>query len=133
MSKKFDNDSLSHTRWNCKYHIVFAPKYRRQIIYGKIKNDIGKILRTLCERKGVEIIEAEACSDHIHMLVSISPKISISSFMGYLKGKSSFLCKVIIIKNLSMIKNNHRKEFFGKKRKKVTREKGIDTVIPSTK
>ena len=91
MSKKFDNDSLSHTRWNCKYHIVFAPKYRRQIIYGKIKNDIGKILRTLCERKGVEIIEAEACLDHIHMLVSISPKISISSFMGYLKGKSSLM------------------------------------------
>lgn len=84
MSKKFDNDSLSHTRWNCKYHIVFAPKYRRQIIY-------GKILRTLCERKGVEIIEAEACSDHIHMLVSIPPKISISSFMGYLKGKSSLM------------------------------------------
>ena len=91
MSKKIDNDSLSHTRWNCKYHIVFAPKYRRQIIYGKIKNDIGKILRTLCERKGVEIIEAEACLDHIHMLVSISPKISISSFMGYLKGKSSLM------------------------------------------
>ena len=91
MSKKFDNDSLSHTRWNCKYHIVFAPKYRRQIIYGKIKNDIRTILRTLCERKGVEIIEAEACSDHIHMLVSIPPKISISSFMGYLKGKSSLM------------------------------------------
>ena len=91
MSKKFDNDSLSHTRWNCKYHIVFAPKYRRQIIYGKIKNDIGKILRTLCERKGVEIIEAEACSDHIHMLVSIPPKISVSSFIGYLKGKSSLM------------------------------------------
>lgn len=91
MSKKIDNDSLSHTRWNCKYHIVFAPKYRRQIIYGKIKNDVGKILRTLCERKGVEIIEAEACPDHIHMLVSIPPKISISSFMGYLKGKSSLM------------------------------------------
>ena len=91
MSKKFDNDSLSHTRWNCKYHIVFAPKYRKQIIYGKIKNDVGKILRTLCERKGVEIIEAEACPDHIHMLVSIPPKISISSFMGYLKGKSSLM------------------------------------------
>ena len=91
MSKKIDNDSLSHTRWNCKYHIVFAPKYRRQIIYGKIKNDIGKILRTLCERKGVEIIEAEACSDHIHMLVSIPQKISVSSFMGYLKGKSSLM------------------------------------------
>ena len=91
MSKKFDKDSLSHTRWNCKYHIVFAPKYRRQIIYGKIKNDVGKILRTLCERKGVEIIEAEACPDHIHMLVSIPPKISMSSFMGYLKGKSSLM------------------------------------------
>ena len=83
MSKKFDNDSLSHTRWNCKYHIVFAPKYRRQIIYGKIKNDIGKILRTLCERKGVEIIEAEACSDHIHMLVSIPPKIRKFWAEGY--------------------------------------------------
>ena len=84
-------NSLAHSKWNCKYHIVFAPKYRRQIIYGKIKNDIGKILRTLCERKGVEIIEAEACSDHIHMLVSIPPKISISSFMGYLKGKSAMM------------------------------------------
>lgn len=90
-SKKFDNDSLSHTRWNCKYHIVFVPKYRRQIIYGKIKNDVGKILRRLCERKGVEIIEAEACPDHIHMLVSIPPKISISSFMVYLKGKSGLM------------------------------------------
>ena len=86
-----DTNSLSHTTWNCKYHIVFAPKYRRQIIYGKIKNDIGKILRKLCEWKGVEIIEAEACVDHIHILVSIPPKISISSFMGYLKGKSSFM------------------------------------------
>jgi putative transposase len=86
-----DTNSLSHTTWNCKYHIVFAPKYRRQIIYGKIKNDIGKILRKLCEWKGVEIIEAEACPDHIHMLVSIPPKISVSSFMGYLKGKSSLM------------------------------------------
>ncbi|WP_459478920.1 IS200/IS605 family transposase [Clostridium saccharoperbutylacetonicum] len=86
-----DTNSLSHTTWNCKYHIVFAPKYRRQVIYGKIKNDIGKILRKLCEWKGVEIIEAEACPDHIHMLVSIPPKISISSFMGYLKGKSSLM------------------------------------------
>ena len=91
MSKKFDNDSLSHTRWNCKYHIVFAPKYRRQVIYGKIKMDIGRILRTLCERKGVEIIEAEACPDHIHMLVSIPPKYSISQIMGYLKGKSALM------------------------------------------
>ena len=86
-----DKNSLSHTTWNCKYHIVFAPKYRRQIIYGKLKADIGKILRTLCERKGVTIHEAEACSDHIHMLVSIPPKISVADYMGYLKGKSSLM------------------------------------------
>lgn len=88
---KIDTNSLSHTTWNCKYHIVFAPKYRRQIIYGKIKKDIGDIIRKLCEWKGVEIIEAEACPDHIHMLVGIPPKISVSSFMGYLKGKSSLM------------------------------------------
>ena len=86
-----DNSSLAHTKWNCKYHIVFAPKYRRQIIYGKIKVDIGIILRKLCERKGVEIIEANACPDHIHMLVSIPPKLSVSQFMRYLKGKSSLM------------------------------------------
>ena len=86
-----DKNSLAHTTWNCKYHIVFAPKYRRQIIYGKLKGDIGKILRTLCERKGVTIHEAEACPDHIHMLVSIPPKISVADFMGYLKGKSSLM------------------------------------------
>ncbi len=86
-----DNSSLAHTKWNCKYQIVFAPKYRRQIIYGKIKVDIGTILRKLCERKGVEIIEANACPDHIHMLVSIPPKLSVSQFMGYLKGKSSLM------------------------------------------
>lgn len=86
-----DKNSLAHTTWNCKYHIVFAPKYRRQIIYGKIKAEVGKILRTLCERKGVEIIAAEACPDHIHILVSIPPKYSISEFMGYLKGKSSLM------------------------------------------
>ena len=93
-----DSNSLAHTKWNCKYHIVFAPKYRRQVIYGKIKEDIGKILRKLCEQKGVvceqkgvEIVEAEACKDHIHMLVSIPPKLSVSSFMGYLKGKSSLM------------------------------------------
>ena len=84
-----DNESLAHTKWRCKYHIVFAPKYRRQAIYGKIKTDIGVILRKLCIRKGVEIIEANACPDHIHMLVSIPPKLSVSQFMGYLKGKSS--------------------------------------------
>ena len=86
-----DNNSLAHTTWNCKYHVVFAPKYRRQIIYGKYKASIGQILRLLCERNGVEIHEAEACPDHIHMLVSIPPKLSISSFMGYLKGKSSLM------------------------------------------
>ena len=86
-----DRESLAHTQWNCKYHIVFAPKYRRQIIYGKIKGDIGKIIRTLCGYKKVEIIEANACPDHIHMLVSIPPKISVSAFMGYLKGKSSLM------------------------------------------
>ena len=86
-----DTESLAHTQWNCKYHIVFVPKYRRQIIYGKIKGDIGKIIRTLCDYKKVEIIEANACPDHIHMLVSIPPKMSVSSFMGYLKGKSSLM------------------------------------------
>ncbi len=82
-----DSQSLAHSKWNCKYHIVFAPKYRRKIIYGKIKADIGKILRELCEHKGVEILEANACTDHIHILVSIPSKSSVSSFMGYLKGK----------------------------------------------
>lgn len=86
-----DNNSLAHSKWNCKYHIVFAPKYRRLAIYGKIKVDIGKILRKLCEQKCVEIIEANACKDHIHMLVSIPPKLSVASFMGYLKGKSSLM------------------------------------------
>lgn len=86
-----DNNSLTHTRYNCKYHIVFAPKYRRRVIYGKLRRDIGKILRELCERKGVNIIEAECCIDHIHMLVEIPPKISVSSFVGYLKGKSSLI------------------------------------------
>ena len=86
-----DKNSLAHTTWNCKYHIVFAPKYRRQVIYGKIKTDIGKILRKLCEQKGVEILEATACSDHIHMVVVIPPKYSVSSVMGYLKGKSSLM------------------------------------------
>ena len=86
-----DNDSLAHTTWNCKYHIVFAPKYRRQAIYGKYKASIGQIIRELCQRKWVEIIEANACRDHIHMLVSIPPKLSVSAFMGYLKGKSSLM------------------------------------------
>ena len=88
---KLDTDSLAHTKWNCKYHIVFAPKYRRQVIYGKIKADIGIMLRKLCEYKQVEIIEAEACKDHIHMLVSIPPKYSVAQIVGYLKGKSSLM------------------------------------------
>lgn len=83
--------SLSHSKWNCKYHIVFAPKFRRREIYGKLKSDIGHILRKLCEQKKVEILEAEACPDHIHMLVSIPPNLSVSQFMGYLKGKSSLM------------------------------------------
>lgn len=86
-----DDLSLSHTRWNCKYHIVFIPKYRRKAIYGKLRSDIGVILRQLCEYKGVEIMEAYAMSDHIHMLLRIPPKIAVSSFMGYLKGKSSLI------------------------------------------
>ena len=86
-----DINSLSHSKWNCKYHIVFAPKYRRQAFYGKYKIEIGKILRQLCEWKGVKIVEAEICPDHVHMLVEIPPKYSISKFMGYLKGKSSTL------------------------------------------
>ena len=83
--------SLAHTSWRCNYHIVFAPKYRRRLIYGELRTDIGKILRNLCERKGVEIVEANACVDHIHMLVKIPPKLSVSAFMGYLKGKSSLI------------------------------------------
>lgn len=84
-------NSLSHTSWNCKYHIVFAPKYRRQVIYGRIKRDIGKIIRKLCEQKGIEILEATACKDHIHLVLAIPPKYSISSIMGYIKGKSSLM------------------------------------------
>ena len=90
-NKPNDDSSLSHTRWNCKYHTVFIPKYRRKAIYGKLRADIGAILRQLCEYKDVEIVEAHAMSDHIHMLVKIPPKLAVSSFMGYLKGKSSLM------------------------------------------
>ena len=86
-----DTKSLAHTKWNCKYHIVFAPKYRRKIIFGKLKADIGKILRELCSWKQVNIVEAEMCPDHVHMLVEIPPKMSVSSFVGFLKGKSTLL------------------------------------------
>lgn len=84
-------DSLAHSKWRCQFHVVFAPKFRRQVIYGKIRNDIGQMLRKLCNYKQVEIIEAEACSDHIHMLLSIPPKYSVAQIMGYLKGKSSLM------------------------------------------
>ena len=86
-----DNNSLAHTKWDCKYHLVFAPKYRRQVIYKDIKADVGQILGTLCRRKGIEIIEAQCMPDHIHMLVSIPPKYSVSEVVGYLKGKSSLM------------------------------------------
>ena len=86
---KKDNNTLAHTTWNCKYHIVFAPKYRRKVFYGEKRTEIREILRQLCQWKGVEIIEGEVCPDHIHLLVSIAPKISVSSFMGYLKGKAA--------------------------------------------
>lgn len=86
-----DVRSLAHTKWNCKYHVVFAPKYRRKVFYEEKRLEIGAILRELCRWKGVEIIEAEVCPDHIHMLLAIPPKISVSGFMGFLKGKSSLM------------------------------------------
>ena len=86
-----DKDSLAHSKWNCKYHIVFAPKYRRQIVYKQISADIGQIIRALCARKGIEILEAAAMPDHIHLDVKIPPKYSVSEVMGYLKGKSSLM------------------------------------------
>ena len=86
-----DTNSLAHTKWDCKYHIVFAPKYRRKVFFEERRVEIREILRKLCQWKGVEIIEGEVCPDHIHMLVSIPPKMSVSGFMGYLKGKSSLM------------------------------------------
>ena len=86
-----DNNSLSHTMWNCQYHIVFIPKYRKKVMYGKVREDMREILRTLCQYKKVEIIEGAVCIDHVHMLVSIPPKLSVSEFVGYLKGKSALM------------------------------------------
>ena len=103
-----DINSLSHTKWNCKYHIVFAPKYRRKEFYGNNRMEIGKILRELCKWKGVNIITAEVCPDHIHMLVEIPPKMSISSFMGFLKGKSS----VVIYERWGNLKFKYRNREF---------------------
>ena len=101
-----DTNSLAHTKWNCKYHIVFAPKYRRKVFFGQYREEIGRILRSLCEWKQVNIVEAEICPDHVHMLVEIPPKISVSGFMGYLKGKSS----VLIYQRFTnlMLKYRHR-------------------------
>ena len=87
----YDNQSLAHTKWNCKYHIVFAPKYRRKVFFGQKRFEIGGIIRELCRWKGVELLSAEACLEHIHILVAIPPKMSVSSFMGFLKGKSSLM------------------------------------------
>ena len=86
-----DENSLAYTKWNCKYHVVFAPKFRRRVIFNQLKVDIGKIIRMLCDRKGITIIEAEMCPDHVHMLISIPPKMSVSGAIGYIKGKSTLL------------------------------------------
>ena len=86
-----DSNSLAHTRWKCQYHIVFIPKYRRKVLYGKLKKDIREIIRKLCKYRNVEIIEGAVCVDHVHLCVSIPPKISISSFVGYIKGKSALM------------------------------------------
>ena len=103
-----DMNSLSHTKWNCKYHIVFAPKYRRKAFYGSNRLEIGAILRELCRWKDVTIIEAEVCPDHVHMFVEIPPKLSISTFMGYLKGKSS----VMIYQKWGNLKYKYRNRSF---------------------
>ena len=103
-----DTHSLSHTTWNCKYHVVFAPKYRRKVFYGEKRLEIGAILRELCKWKGVNIIEAEVCPDHVHMLLEIPPKISVSGFMGFLKGKSSLM----IYENYGNMKFKYRNREF---------------------
>ena len=103
-----DMNSLSHTKWNCKYHIVFAPKYRRKAFYGSNRLEIGAILRELCRWKEVTIIEAEVCPDHVHMFVEIPPKLSISTFMGYFKGKSS----VMIYQRWGNLKYKYRNRSF---------------------
>ena len=118
-----DTESLAHTTWNCKYHIVFAPKYRRKVFYGEKRREIGAILRQLCEWKGVEIIEAEACPDHVHMCVKIPPKMSVSGFTGFLKGKSS----VMIYQKFGNLKFKYRNREFW------CRGYYVDTVGKNTK
>ena len=120
---KDDNNSLAHSIWNCKYHIVFAPKYRRQVFYKEKRIQIGQILRKLCEFKGVEILEAEVCPDHIHMLLKIPPKMSVSGFVGYLKGKSS----IIIFQQWGNAKFKYRNREFW------CRGYYVDTVEKNTK
>ena len=136
-----DVNSLTHTSWNCKYHIVFAPKYRRKVFYGQKRREIGEILRTLCNWKKVKIVEAEVCPDHIHMLVEIPPKYSVSSFMGYLKGKSSLM----LYEKFPELKFKYRnREFWcrgyyvdtaGKNDKKIGNSSGCtkDSYCPSQK
>lgn len=118
-----DMHSLSHSKWNCKYHIIFAPKYRRKVFYGTRRLEIGQILRQLCNWYGVTLLEAEACPDHIHMLVEIPPKHSVSSFMGYLKGKSS----IMIYNKWSNMKYKYRNRSFW------CRGYYVDTVGKNTK
>ena len=103
-----DSNSLAHTKWNCKYYVVFTPKYRRKVFYREKRREIGKILRMLCEWKKIKIVEAEVCPDHIYMLIEIPPKISVSSFMGYLKGKSS----LIIYEQFPELKYKYRNREF---------------------
>ena len=103
-----DVHTLSHTTWNCKYHIVFAPKYRRKVFYGEKRLEIGAILRELCEWKGVKIITAEVCPDHVHMLVEIPPKMTVSGFMGFLKGK----CSIMIYQKWGNMKYKYRNRSF---------------------
>ena len=113
-----DINSLSHTKWNCKYHIVFAPKYRRKVFYGEKRREIGEILRTLCNWKKIKIIEAEVCPEHVHMLVEIPPKVAVSSFMGYLKGKTSPCVsgrELICLHNITKKIYKHRKFLYNKR------------------
>ena len=118
-----ETHTLSHTTWNCKYHIVFAPKYTRKVFYGEKRQEIGAILRTLCKWKGVNILEAEVCPDHVHMLIEIPPKYSVSQFMGYLKGKSSLM----IYEKWGNIKYKYRNREFW------CRGYYVDTVGKNTK
>ena len=122
-----DEKSLSHMSWNCKYHIVLVPKYRRKVIYGKLRKDIGKILRRLCDYKHVEIIEAHAMPDHIHMLVSIPPKLAVADFMGYLKGKSTLM----IFERHANLKYKYGRRVFWAKGYYVNKtKKTVDSLPP---